>query len=309
MASFLRGVVSPSLGPTYMKWGLRGAKVVYNMYGEDIEFLQWAKGQGARIVADVFVHPGTNRIVAEEMVRYIPGSSINLPDIEHEAEHSRTTFRLADILLCPSEWVADGVREFSPECAGKIRIVPYGSSIVPAQCTNTPVPGRILFAGRDALRKGLHHLAEAAHLVRERGGELDVVVAGIDKSNLGWLEHRAELNCLGTIPMHQMHEEFLQADAMVLPSLSEGQAGVILEAMSCGCPVIATKESGVDFKPDCGVIVPVGDTVALAHAIGEVVGNRERRNQLAQGALQQAREFSMEEWKRRLVDVVNEVGT
>ena len=71
---------------------------------------------------------------------------------------------LADILLCPSEWVATGVRELSPEHADKIRIVPYGCSINYEGRLNQPVRGRVLFAGSDIVRKGIQDLAEAATL-------------------------------------------------------------------------------------------------------------------------------------------------
>ena len=167
--------------------------------------------------------------------------------------------------------------------------------------------GRILFAGREALRKGLHYLAEAASLLRARGCVLDVRVAGVSARELDWMEHRDELNCLGTLPMDSMRDEFRQADVFVLPSLAEGQAGVILEAMACGCPVIATRESGVDFEPGCGITVPSRNAEALAQAIMTVIGDRDCRNQLARGALRQAESFSMEKWKERLVEVVQEV--
>lgn len=304
VSSLLKGMPSPDLDTTYEQWGLRGAEVVYSMYGEDFGFLEWAKAQGAKIVVDVFVHPETNRIVAEETDRCL-GTGMRDPSAaEREDLHSRRTFELADILLCPSSWVAGGVREFSPESAGKIRIVPYGSSLNVRDSINMePEAGRLLFAGREPLRKGLHHLAAAASLVRQSGTQLDVRAAGVAVEDIGWIGHKAEINCLGTLPMGQMHREFEQADVFVFPSLSEGQAGVVLEAMACGCPVIATRESGVDFLPESGVTVPVGNPEALAEAIRDVVGNRNKRMQLARGALHQAASFSMEAWKNRLIEV------
>lgn len=297
---------SPRLAPVFKRWGLQDANMVYSMYGEDLEFIDWAKSSGARIIVDIFVHPQTNRIVAEEELRVFGESQVS--KIECEDAHSMRAFELADILLCPSEWVADGVRKFSPDFIHKIRVAPYGSSVELAKSINKPKPGRILFAGREPLRKGLHHLAEAAHLLRNSGVEVDVRVAGISRENIGWIKHRAELNCLGTIPMAQMKQEFGRADVFVLPSLSEGQAGVLLEAMACGVPVVSTRESGVDFEPGCGVSVPVGDVAALADSIKTIVLDRERRSRLAEGALRQASMFSMEEWQKRLVRVVEELG-
>lgn len=304
-----QNVEKMDLAPVYRRWGRRGANMVYSMYGEEITFLEWMKGQGAKIVVDVFVHPATDRIVAYEKAACLGSARPSEETIANEEAHSRRIFALADALFCPSQWVAEGVREFLPGSEGKIRLVPYGSSLAIAAAPNAaPAPGRILFAGRDPLRKGLHHLAEAARILRGQGMELDVRAAGVGKADIEWMRDMAEINCLGTIPMQRMREEFSQADLLVLPSLSEGQAGVVLEAMACGCPVVATRESGVDFDPDGGITVPVRDPAALAGAIAGVVGNRARRHQLAHGALRQSRQFSVEAWRERLAAALVEIG-
>ena len=298
------------LSSAYIRCGVQSADIIYSMYGEDFAFLEWAKKRGCRIAVDVFIHPGTFRIMEAEAGNY-PGQC-GLPKgmVEDQEAHSRRTFALADVLLCPSEWVASGVRELFPADAGKIRVVPYGSSVVHEEAGNArPHPGRVLFAGRDAFRKGLHYLAEAASLIRAKGQELDVRVAGIAANPLGWMPHANELNFLGKLPMDSMKDEFRQADVFVLPSLSEGQAGVLLEAMACGCPVIATRESGVDFEPGCGVTVPARDANALARAIIEVIGDRTKRTALAEGALRQSMEYSMDAWKNRMVAVMEELAS
>ena len=298
------------LSGKYRRAGLHGADVVYSMCGEEFKFLRWAKEQGCKVVIDVFVHPGTERIIENESIRYRGESLSSIARIEDIENHFRRSFELADIILCPSNWVEEGVREYGSEHIGKIRRVPYGSSLqVCDKINEDPPAGRILFAGRDPLRKGLHYLADAAQMVRARGLDIDVRVAGVSRSELGWMQNRSELNCLGNIPMDQMHREFEQAEVFVLPSLSEGQAGVVLEAMACGCPVIATKESGVDFKDGCGITVPVCNADALAEAIIRVIGDRAERNTLARGALGQAVAFSVEAWKARLIQVANEAAS
>ncbi len=302
-----KGVLAFEMNRTMKRKGLRGSNVVYSMYGENVEFVRWAKAQGARILIDIFVHPATNRIVDEQALQVTGRHMFDAVFMENVDERSREIFSLADILLCPSEWVAGGVKEFAPACAEKVRVVPYGSSLAMRDVTpNSPVTGRVLFAGREPLRKGLHHLAEAAALARRQGVQIDVRVAGVEKEQIGWLAHGEELNVLGTLPLNRMQAEFELADVFVLPSLSEGQASVIAEAMACGCPVIATRESGVDFMSDCGVVVPAADPAALANALAAVVGNRSYRAKLAAGAQRQASEYSMAAWKKRLIYVVEE---
>ncbi len=302
--SMVRGHPAVDLSDTYIRWGLQKADVVYSMYGESLGFLRWARKQGARVIVDVFVHPSTNRIIAEEEKRFL-GKAPDWEWIEVLDQHSRAVFETADALVCPSEWVAEGVREFMPECAERIHISPYGSSLSLCSSINTPEPGRILFAGRAPLRKGLHYLAEAAAMLRERGLEFELRAAGVERSDIEWMEHKDQVTCLGTVPMEEMKGEYALADVFVLPSLSEGQAGVLLEAMANGCPVVATRESGVDLNPDAGIRVPSGNPKALADALAKMLTDRRCRTQAAEGALKQAEMFTMESYKSRLTQLVD----
>jgi len=299
-------VIKDNLYPVYKKWGIGNIDILYSMYGEDFQFLEYAKNNGVRIAVDVFCHPETNAILAEERKKY--GYKLDAcRSIAAENDRSKQVFDIADILLCPSIWVADGVRKFSPKNSDKIRIIPYGSSIVRQQSSREPVKGRVLFAGRDPLGKGVHYLAEAAKALRVRGYDLDVRLAGLSEKDISWIEDKTELNCLGNIPVDQMQKEYSEAELFVLPSLSEGQAGVLLEALACGCPVVTTKESGVDFGKNAGIIVQVKNSEALATAIGKILSNPSLRSDYSRGALQAAQYFSIDLWRKRLEAVMMEL--
>ena len=67
-------------------------------------------------------------------------------------------------------------------------------------------------------------------------------------------------------------------DLFVLPSLAEGISNTILEAMSCGLPIVATDVGGNPELVDDGVtgfLVPVSDSIALAHAMQRYFLNQE----------------------------------
>jgi glycosyltransferase involved in cell wall biosynthesis len=78
-----------------------------------------------------------------------------------------------------------------------------------------------------------------------------------------------------------------ESTLLVLPSLSEGTPRVILEAFARGRPVVATAVGGI---PDLvvpeknGLLVPAGDSDALADALVRLLGNRELAERLARGA-------------------------
>jgi glycosyltransferase involved in cell wall biosynthesis len=63
------------------------------------------------------------------------------------------------------------------------------------------------------------------------------------------------------------------ADLLCLPSESEGLPNVVLEAFSCGCPVVGTAVGGTPelVAPGCGLLAPPRDRAALAQAIADAL--------------------------------------
>lgn len=78
-------------------------------------------------------------------------------------------------------------------------------------------------------------------------------------------------------------------NCFVLPSRTEGLPVALLEAMSCGLPVIATKVGGVpQAVGDAGILIPAQDAEALAGAMTQVAGDSELRERLGAAARQRA---------------------
>ena len=116
-----------------IRQGTRQANWVYCMYDEGQEFMNYARERGLRCAVDVFINPLTPRIMMEEQARFpdFPADRVEADLVEEMERYVVGSLRLADLLTCPSEWVADGVRKLVPEAASKIRIVPYGTSLRP----------------------------------------------------------------------------------------------------------------------------------------------------------------------------------
>ena len=77
----------------------------------------------------------------------------------------------------------------------------------------------------------------------------------------------------GIAEHHEMPTWYAAADAVCLPSLMEGVPNVVLEALACGRPVVATAVGGIPEVMDgtCGVLVPSRDPVAVASGLAEVL--------------------------------------
>ena len=290
--------------------GKADATHIYSMNRSGLEFVKFAQTKGCKSVVDIFISPSTERVMREESAKF-PDWGTTLEDAEFELgmELWKKTAGIGDLLLCPSEWVASGIREVAPEASDKIRIVPYGCSINYQGRRNTPVPGRVLFAGGDALRKGLHYLAQSASVLAKDIPELDVRVAGGLPPDV--LNHPVaqSLNFLGKLTSEQMQEEYLSADMFVLPSLSEGFAGVVAEAIGAGCPVVVTNEAGSPIVHEReGLIVPSANVQELADAIRRLITDRQLRDQCSENCIQQIPFYTEDAWKRRLIEAIQTIG-
>jgi len=103
---------------------------------------------------------------------------------------------------------------------------------------------------------------------------------------------------------------FNLADAFVLISLYENFGLVLLEAMACGAPVIASSIADLDDVVGRAAIrVPPTDEGAISDALIDVLGSEARRTDLSARGLDQARQFSWDRCARETLDVYREAAS
>ncbi|ART49647.1 glycosyltransferase family 4 protein [Acidovorax carolinensis] len=135
-----------------------------------------------------------------------------------------------------------------------------------------PVEGRYLLSvGHLIERKGHHIAVEALQHLPEV--TLLIAGAGPEEAALKYLARRLgvadRLRWVGVVPQTELKWWYSAADVLALCSSREGWANVLLEAMACGTPVIATDIWGtpeVVSNPAAGVLMARRDTSALAEA-------------------------------------------
>ena len=159
----------------------------------------------------------------------------------------------------------------------------------------------VVSVGRLERVKGVEYLVRALALVlRERPARLVVVGDGSQKGyllalakHLGIAEH---VHLVGR--KNNPFKYLGRAAAFVMPSLSEGMPNVLIEAMACGCPVIATDIRGGITREVLedgahGLIVPLQDAEALAQAVLTMLGDDALRERFARSGLVRAEEFDL----------------
>ena len=181
-------------------------------------------------------------------------------------------------------------------------MVPYGMNPYWLTLKSKPQRGRLLFAGTADLRKGIHYLAMAAEKLLSQGLKYEFRVAGNVTDQVRRQPLCRHLNFLGRVPRMNMASEFEAADVPVLPSLAEGSAEAIYEALASGLPVITTRAAGSVVRDGIeGYIVAERDPEALATAVQVLVEDRQKRDAMAQAARERAREYTWKRYGERLV--------
>jgi glycosyltransferase involved in cell wall biosynthesis len=150
--------------------------------------------------------------------------------------------------------------------------------------------GAPLFATVGALipRKG--QLLVLRALAQFPSAHLAVVGAGPDRALLETFARQAgmadRVHFLGSLDHQWLPIVLSAADAMVLPSASEGLANAWVEALACGAPLVITEAGGareVITRPEAGRIVP-RDAAAIAAAMQELLDHAPSREAVAQCA-------------------------
>ncbi len=288
--------------------GLQGADIVVNYHGNGGSFLSYAKRRGARIVTDFVITPKYLEIEHKERALW-PGwesdrTSPSILAFYHDRMSSLVA--LSDLYLCPSRAVARDLADLSGFDAARVRILPYGvSGLLLRQAK--PRRGRVLFAGAAGLRKGIPYLAQAATLLKQRNINVEIVVAGSVTPVIRSRPETRDLVFLGILDRERMADEFARADVFCLPSLAEGSATSIYEALANGLPVVTTLSSGSVVRDGVeGLIVPERNAEAIADALARIVVDRQLRESMSAAALATATRYSDEACGEQFIQVIQE---
>lgn len=155
-----------------------------------------------------------------------------------------------------------------------------------------PDSNTILYVGRVHPLKNIDEIIQALSLIREKYVTIKLIIVGSIDSTLYFEELRSlidHLECknnvefLGPIPHDNIFEIYKKAKIFVLMGENEGIPRSILEAMSCGIPVIAAPNSGI---PDViingvnGILVENNNPKILSEKISNLLSNSNLRNKM-----------------------------
>jgi glycosyltransferase involved in cell wall biosynthesis len=251
------------------------------------------KRRGAVYIADT----GTTHVACraallrEEFARHgldyrIDNQTIHWRQIEE--------YETADAVVVPSTFVKQSFAQqgFPAE---KVRVIPYGVRTTHFHKVSRPPDDcfRVLFVGALSIRKGARYLFQAFRELPHRKKELVIVGKVLDEVRPLAAEFRdLDVKFMGVVPNTKLRHLYSSSHAFVLPSVEEGLAMVMAEALACGCPVIASVNTGAADLFSCGqegFIVPARDSRAIRDCLTRLVDEPELRERMSAAAIERVK--------------------
>ena len=232
--------------------------------------LELFEGRRCKIM-EQFAAPSTAErfVVSEEQRRFGGWTHVAVSEPTQWDERNVREWEHADIIWVPSDYVSELCARHGAE-RSKLRVVRYPIPFYghPAlRSFRADRPLRVIFAGTLMLRKGVQYIYEALH-GWDRSA-IDMHFVGPNQLTAVGIARLAEVGRVHTaVARAELLDHFARSDVLLFPSLSEGSALVMAEAVGTGLPVIATVESGA---PDSAITIPTRDPQAIREALQNIL--------------------------------------
>jgi len=292
-----------------------GVTGVYAYEDGALETFLRAKALGLKCIYDLpIAYWETGRkLMAEEALR-LPAWAETLgggiADSTEKLERKTRELELADLVVVPSQFVKDSLPAWAKE--KEIVISPFGTPYVssPAEKkigkNDFDRPLRVMFAGSMGQRKGLADLFSAVKMLDNRNIEL-VVMGGLQVPLKFYRDQFFNFIYEPGRPNYQVLELMATCDVFCLPSIVEGRALVMQEAMSQGLPLIITANTGGEdliLEGETGFLVPIRSPGLIAEKLSWFLQNREKIPSMGNIAKLHAGKLTWENYTTQIINSI-----
>jgi glycosyltransferase involved in cell wall biosynthesis len=283
--------LNSKLFDAYVAQKLPECDLFVGMSGSAIQSGKRAHQLGARFVCDRgSAHVRTQyELLLEEHERWgIPLQTMDSRTIDkEEAEYAE-----ADCITVPSTFALNTFIEKGTS-VDKLRVLPYGVNLERFKTVAQPneTSFDVLYVGGMTLQKGIQYLTQAFQNLCHPNKSL-TFVGTASPQLIALLKQRgmwsAGITVSGHVPQVELKKVMSRSHVLVLPSIQDGFGMVMAQAMACGCPVIASENTGAaDLFTDGkeGFIVPIRDVGELTERLQRLADNPKERVSMGQHAL------------------------
>jgi glycosyltransferase involved in cell wall biosynthesis len=246
---------------------------------------------------------------AERLPNWVPTLGGGIRDSQAKLERKTRELEMADVVVGPGKFVLDSLPAWASD--KKLIMSPFGSPVTVDEKEiigdiNFTRPLRVLFAGSLGQRKGLGDLFKAVNMLDP--DKIELVVMGSLLAPLDF--YKSELTNFTYEkgrPNAQVLELMRSCDVFCLPSIVEGRALVMQEAMSQGLPLLITPNTGGEdlvIPGETGFLVPIRSPEQIAERLNWYIEHREETRKMGVRAKAHAANYT---WKGYGDKIVSEL--
>lgn len=245
------------------------------------------------------------KLLQEEYRRF----GVNLDPIDPRiVGRSLREYEECDFIFVPSQFAYESFLENKvPE--KKLKLIPFGVDLEKFNLPKKPhCLFRVVFVGQVGLRKGVGYLLEAWSELSLKKAEL-VIVGPIFPDFKGQIQKFRNLPGVRYITyLSKTGELYQESDVFIFPTIEEGTALAVLEAMASSLPVITTPNAGSPLKNGKdGLIVPIRDVKSLKEAINDLYQDRNLAFRMGSEARRTVADLGWEKYQLRLIKTYQEI--
>ena len=202
-------------------------------------------------------------------------------------------YKNSNFILLPSNFVE---KTFKDKGYKNTKVINFGSwykQFYPIEKKIKKNSFDIVFVGQISIRKGLHYLFEAFNHIKSNQINLHIIGSKtLDSNFLKKLINkikRENVYFYGHKSHNEINKIINNSNLFIMPSIEEGMAISIMQAISSGCPVLITENTGAkEFveKNKCGVVIKYNDLKNIGEYIMDLVENRTQLKLFKENAIQ-----------------------
>ncbi|MDF7820402.1 glycosyltransferase [Runella sp. MFBS21] len=292
-------------------------KVVYAYEDGALYTFKQAKKLGLTCVYDLpiaYWETG-QRLMADEAQRLPAWAGTlggGIKDSSEKLEKKHKELQLADAVVVPSQFVVDSLPDWALQ--KKIIVSPFGTPTIHKGVETNwrkvdKGPLRLLFAGSMGQRKGLADLFAAMRYFQPH--EIELVVMGSLQAPMDFYRKEfSDFTYEPGRPNEQVLALMRTCDVFCLPSIVEGRALVMQEAMSQGLPLIITANTGgADLieEGETGFVVPMRSPEKIAEKLNWFLENRTALFHMKEAAQKKAATYTWKKYGYTIAEAIKEL--
>ncbi|MFN4245433.1 MAG: glycosyltransferase family 4 protein [Brevinematia bacterium] len=225
-------------------------------------------------------------------------------------------FKRANLIITVSEFSRSEILKYFPEAKNKIYVIPNGINTQKFKFLDLPRKKQILLIGALAKHKNISVVLKAFQKIYNTIPH-NLIIVGSKDSGMPQDEEMKQIMrqipsdrviFTGRLSDDEVVNLYNESEVFVFPSLYEGFGLPVLEAMACGCPVIASNRASLpEVCGDAAIIFNPDDPDELSEKIFQLVQNDNVKETLRKKGFERIKLFSWESIAKQYIDLIKKV--